>query len=198
MVQLATCRAAVSSDAEAIQAIYAPFCAADCPISFEIEPPSIEEMSQRIAKISLTLPWIVVQSAEGEVLGYAYASHHKERAAYRWSVDVSVYLAPQARGQGLGTTLYDKLFELLKILGYVNAYAGVTLPNQASEALHKSVGFEPVGVYEKVGYKAGKWHDVAWFYREIQAHEDLPAEPASFADYLKKQKRIGPDQVVQL
>ncbi len=196
MIKLGTIRVAGIRDAEPILEIYAPFCASDCPISFELQPPSIEEMRDRITKVTRTLPWIVALSGERQVLGYAYASHHKERAAYRWSVDVSVYLSPGARGQGLGKRLYDKLFAVLKELGYVNAYAGVTLPNAASEALHKSVGFEPVGVYEKVGYKAGKWHDVAWFAREIQPHPHSPAEPIAFAAYLHK--RIAANQGVDL
>jgi L-amino acid N-acyltransferase YncA len=185
MNQTTTIRVAALPDADSILAIYAPFCASDCPISFEVEAPTLEQMRGRIESIQRTLPWIVALDTGKAVLGYAYASHHKERAAYRWSVDVSVYLSPAARGQGLGKRLYQKLFDLLKDLGYVNAYAGITLPNAASEALHRSMGFTQVGVYEKVGYKVGKWHDVAWYGRSLQLHPDSPPEPTPFALYLE-------------
>jgi L-amino acid N-acyltransferase YncA len=191
MSETNTIRIAGVGDAEGVLAIYAPFCAWHSPVSFEIEPPQIDEMRERITHGSTLLPWIVCVDAERSLLGYAYASPHSSRAAYRWSVNVSVYLGPDARRQGIGKRLYEKLFALLKDLGYYNAYAGVTLPNDASVALHKSMGFRAVGVYEKVGYKAGKWHDVAWFARAVQSHGDAPTEPVKFAQYLHERIKAG-------
>jgi L-amino acid N-acyltransferase YncA len=115
----------------------------------------------------------------GAVLGYAYASPHRERAAYRWSVDVAVYIAEQARRRGVGRQLYSTLFAMLVELGYYNAFAGVTLPNPASVGLHESMGFTPVGVYRNVGYKLGAWHDVGWWRRPLQPPAADPAEPRS-------------------
>ena len=115
--------------------------------------------------------------AEGEqdgVLGYAYAAKHRDRAAYRWSVDVSVYIAERHRGQGIGRRLYEGLFADLADLGYVMAFAGITLPNPASVGLHEAVGFRPLGVFSSVGYKHGRWHDVGWWQRPLR---DAPTEP---------------------
>jgi L-amino acid N-acyltransferase YncA len=184
-------RIADIGDAEGMLAIYAPFCAPDSAVSFEIEPPTIDDMRERITFGSRSLHWIVCVRDNREVLGYAYASPHSTRAAYRWSVNVSIYLSPNARRQGIGKKLYEKLFALVKELGYVNAYAGITLPNQASEALHKALGFVEVGVYKQVGYKVGKWHDVVWFALMLRPHEASPAEPVKFAVYLHERIKRG-------
>src|SRR5262249_34128687 len=145
-------RVATENDGLEILEIYAPFCENSCPISFEITPPNLNEMRERVRSTLAILPWLVYEH-DGKERGYAYASQHKPRAAYIWSADVSVYLNPLARRQGIGTRLYSYLFEILRSQGYYNAYAGVTLPNPASVGLHKSLGFKEVGVYEKVGYK---------------------------------------------
>lgn len=178
-------------DAAAVLAIYAPFCRSDSPVSFEIEPPSLDEMCSRITSTLEALPWIVCEDSAGRLLGYAYASQHKTRPAYRWSVDVSIYLSPESRRQGIGKMLYEKLFEILIDLGYVNAYAGVTLPNLASVGLHQSLGFVEVGLYKQVGYKCGQWHDVAWFARSLKEHADHPAEPVTFARYISTKIDAG-------
>jgi phosphinothricin acetyltransferase len=155
-------RLANTKDAERIQEIYAPFCLEDSPVSFEVEPPSLKEMAERIETILQSLPWLVWLE-DGEVLGYAYASPHKNRAAYQWSVDVSAYIDATIRGSGVGASLYESLFNILRLQGYFNAYAGITLPNPASVRLHEKMGFTPVGTYRQVGYKGGSWHDVAWY-----------------------------------
>ncbi len=167
-------RLATVADAARLQAIYAPFC--NTPISFEFTAPTVEEMARRIEKTLPAYPWLACTEG-AEILGYAYAGRHRERAAYQWSVDVSVYVASQHQRRGLGRALYTRLFEILKLQGYVNAYAGITLPNPASVGLHESVGFKPVGIYLRVGFKCGAWHDVAWYQRQLQPWPDEPQPP---------------------
>ncbi len=171
-------RAARAEDALGIVEIYAPFCL-NSATTFEVVPPSIDEMQRRMAAITKTHPWLVCEE-NGEILGYAYGCAHKERAAYRWSCDVAIYLAEKARGKGVGTMLYTELFRQLRELGLYNAYAGVTLPNAASVALHEKLGFKPVGVYKNVGYKLGKWHDVGWWHLILKEHDQEPDEPSRF------------------
>lgn len=156
-------RSATIRDAQAVQAIYAPIVALTA-ISFEEVPPGVEEMAARIADTLVSYPFLVAERA-GQVLGYAYAGPHRARAAYRRSVDVTAYVAAEARGQGLGKQLYRDLLAALSDAGYHAAFAGIALPNPASEALHKAAGFELVGIYREVGFKFGKWHDVAWWQR---------------------------------
>ena len=176
-----TIRLATEDDADPIRRIYAPFCAGDSHVSFEVEPPTSEEIARRIARILEGYPWLVAEEA-GEVLGYAYAGPHRDRAAYVWSVDVAVYIDPGRRGSGVGRALYTSLFAALPLQGFVNAYAGVALPNPASVGLHRSVGFEPIGTYRRVGYKAGEWRDVAWFERLLREPPDRPGPPMSLAE----------------
>lgn len=167
-------RLATSEDAEQIQAIYALYCAT--PISFELEPPSVEEMHRRLAKVLGPYPWLVCE-AGSELLGYVYATQHRERAAYCWSVDTTVYVRQRRQRQGVGRALYASLLAVLPLQGYVNAYAGVTLPNPASVGLHEAMGFQQVGVYKQVGFKCGSWHDVAWFQRPLGERTSQPQPP---------------------
>src|SRR5215467_3029678 len=169
-----TIRLATPDDAEEVRAIYAPYC--HTPISFETEPPSVEEMRGRLTKVLGQCPWLVCEEG-GEVLGYAYATQHRERAAYRWSVDTAVYVRQGRQRRGVGRALYTSLLAVLPLQGYFNAYAGVTLPNPASVGLHEAMGFQPVGVYRQVGFKCGSWHDVAWFQRDLQPRPDQPPHP---------------------
>ena len=169
-------RLATERDAEQIAVIYAPNVT-DTIISFELEPPGAEEMRRRIGATLERYPWLVCERQE-RVLGYAYAGAHGSREAYRWSVDVSVYVREEAQRTGVGRALYTSLFAALRLQGFYNAYAGATLPNPASVGLHESVGFRPVGVYRDVGYKMGAWHDVVWWHlplREKIADPDPPA-----------------------
>jgi phosphinothricin acetyltransferase len=174
-----TIRLATPDDAEHVQVIYAPYCYT--PISFEMEPPSVEEMRGRLAKVLGPYPWLVWEEG-GEVLGYAYASQHRERAAYRWSVDTTVYVRQGWQRRGVGRALYTSLLAVLPLQGYVNAYAGVTLPNPASLGLHEAMGFQSVGVYRQVGFKCGAWHDVVWFQRPLKPRPGEPLSPRSLEE----------------
>ncbi|UPW01602.1 N-acetyltransferase family protein [Halorussus gelatinilyticus] len=178
-------RLADEADAARIRAIYAPIVE-ETVISFEEDPPSEAEMADRIAETVRRYPWIVFEvqngdgegdETDGEIGGYAYAGRHREREAYRWSVDVSVYVAESYRRRGVGRGLYESLVEILRFQGFCNAYAGISLPNPASVALHESLGFEQVGVYESVGYKHGAWHDVGWWQRRLRERPEHPDPP---------------------
>lgn len=173
-------RRATTADAEAIAAIYAPYCESTV-ISFEEAAPSAEEMARRIAAIGAARPWILLED-HGNAVGYAYASAHHERAAYRWSVSTAVYVARDRHRRGAGRALYTTLFALLRHLGYRQATAGITLPNPASVGLHTAFGFAPVGVYRHIGYKMGAWHDVGWYQAEIQPATPHPADPRSIRE----------------
>ena len=164
-----------AGDAAACATIYAPFVT-DSAISFEDEPPGEPEMRERIEALTARHPWLVAED-RGQVLGYAYASPHRDRSAYRWAADVAIYVAPEHQGQGVGRTLYEALFELLGTQGVRMACAGITLPNQASVALHVKLGFQLVGIYRRIGWKLGAWHDVAWYQRPLPASAgDPPGE----------------------
>jgi phosphinothricin acetyltransferase len=174
-----TIRVAALSDADAIAAIYAPIVR-DTTISFEVDPPAKEEMAQRIAATLQTHPWLVAEQAE-KVIGYAYAAKHRDRAAYRWSADVSAYVDARARRCGVGRALYERLIAILRRQGFHVAFAGIALPNDASIALHEAVGFRPVGIYKEVGFKQDQWLDVGWWRLALLNHTSAPAEPIPFA-----------------
>src|SRR5687767_13959587 len=146
-----TIRLAGEGDAQAIAAIYRPYVASTV-ISFEVEPPSDDEMRRRIAQTLPSHPWLIYEH-DAHVSGYAYASAHRTRSAYGWSVDTAVYVGAPYHRRGIGQGLYRSLFAILATQGFVNAYAGITLPNPASVGLHEHVGFRPVGVYRGVGFK---------------------------------------------
>ena len=170
-------RTARIADARDIQAIYAPVVTATA-ISFELEPPSIAQIEDRIRDTLPRFPYLVCVEDE-EVMGYAYAGAHRERAAYRWSVDVTIYVNEVARRSGVGRSLYGSLIRILQRQRFHAAFAGITLPNEGSVALHRSLGFQLVGVYEEVGFKFGRWHGVSWWRRGLC--EGQPAgEPTTF------------------
>lgn len=163
-----------TADGRACAAIYAPSVTGSA-VSFEETPPDATDFAHRIAETSRRFPWLVAEVL-GMVTGYAYASEHRERAAYRWAAEVAVYVGEWQRGRGVGKHLYTALFELLARQGLRTLCAGVTLPNAASMALHESCGFQLVGVYRRIGFKAGAWHDVAWWQLELPG-ADPPREP---------------------
>ncbi|MEV6872261.1 N-acetyltransferase family protein [Amycolatopsis sp. NPDC051128] len=165
-------RHATEHDAAACAALYAPYVT-DTAISFETEPPDAAEMARRIAHAHA---WFVFED-DGHVAGFAYAHPFAERAAYQWSCETSIYLEPDRRRTGAGRALYETLFERLAGLGYRRAFAGMTLPNDASAGLHRALGFEPVGVYRRVGWKRGAWHDVAWVQRDLHATKGCTCPP---------------------
>jgi phosphinothricin acetyltransferase len=168
------------ADTEAVRAIYAPFVS-DNATSFEAVVPDLAEMERRIQTQRDRYPWLVFER-DRTILGYAYASAHRARKAYQWCVEVSLYVHPQAHRCGVGRALYTALFELLRQQGYVNAYAGITLPNPSSMGLHESLGFVPVGVFRQIGFKFDRWHDVAWLHLRLSEKPCPLSDPLLAAD----------------
>ncbi len=165
-----------SRDAAACAAIYAPFVR-ETAVSFEEIPPGAAAMAERMLTLTQTFPWLIADD-DGQTAGYAYASRHKERAAYRWAADVTAYVAESHRRRGVGRALYEALLGLLARQGFRTACAGITLPNPGSVALHEACGFRLVGVYEGIGFKAGAWRDVSWWQCALgPADEAEPSAP---------------------
>ena len=168
-------------DAERVAEIYRPHVV-ETLTSFEEVAPTTAEMAERIRSTLAWTPWLVALDENDRVIGYAYASRHRERAGYRWSVDISVYVDWDWQRKGVGRALYAELIPILRRQGFVNVYAGVALPNPGSVALHESLGMKLIGVYEKVGFKFGEWPDVAWYGMTLAEHADLPSEPIPFPE----------------
>lgn len=164
-----TIRSATPADGEACAKIYEPYVR-DTVISFETEPPTTEEMARRIEAALTEHAWLVLES-DGEVVGYAYATQHRTRAAYRYACDVSIYLDQSQRGTGAGKALYAALFPLLKKRGFHRALAGIAIPNEASIGIHRSFGFTEVGTYRRIGWKFDGWHDVTWMQLDLGMQE---------------------------
>lgn len=192
MMKIAAIRVAAAEDAASILAVYAPYVT-DTAITFELEIPDREDFRARIQSISQAYPYLVYER-DGKIGGYAYAHRHMERAGYQWNAELSVYVGQTLRGQGLGTSLYIALIELLRRQGVQNVYGCVTAPNPQSENLHRRLGFRLAGTQHATGYKLGKWHDVWWFEKRI-GNPEIPPSPllpfpqldaASVAEVLKK------------
>lgn len=164
------------SDASAVLAIYGPVIAASSA-TFELEVPSLSDFSERLARIAGRFPFWVAESADGRLIGYAYGTTHRERIAYQWAVETSVYVAPDAHRQGVARALYGALLPALAERGFVWAYGVITLPNDASVALHASCGYESFATYAAAGQKFGRWHDVHWMRCALNAARDGMPEP---------------------
>jgi phosphinothricin acetyltransferase len=166
-------RVATPFDAANVREIYRPYVESSA-ISFEIEVPTVHDIATRIASVLPTHPWLVAEDGR-DILGYAYAHSFASRAAYRWSVETSIYVRSHSHGQGVGKNLYQALFAILRVQGFREAFAGIALPNPRSVRLHATFGFEPVALYERVGWKLGNWHDVQWWQKPLR--EAGNAEP---------------------
>jgi L-amino acid N-acyltransferase YncA len=171
-------RVARLDDAAGILAIYAPYCESSY-VSFEIVAPTCEQIAERISRVSAAYPWLVAET-DGRVAGYVYATRFRERAAYRWTAEVAVYIADGEQRRGLARALYTSLFSILRAQGYSKAVAGITLPNPASVGLHERMGFQYAGTFAGVGHKDGQWLDVGWWQLELQPEVANPPEPQQF------------------
>ena len=166
------CRPARPEDAPRLVQIYAPYVA-DTAITFATVPLTEADF---LHKMDLPYPFLVCEE-DGCVQGYAYAALFREKEAYRWDVELSIYIDPAARGRGMGSALMERLLALLRLQGYLNAYSCITLPNPGSIALHKRFGFEEIGRFPHSGYKLGKWHDVVWLALPLGSFDGAPREP---------------------
>lgn len=168
------------SDGEQILKVYAPFITDTC-ISFEYTVPTLAEFTQRIKNISSEYPYLVLEQ-EGEILGYAYAHRYLERAAYNWDVEVTIYLAPQAQGKGLGVILYDALEKLMALQNIKNLYSCITGDNVHSIEMHRAMGYEFIGTFPKAGFKHNRWLDVVWMAKTIGEKEQAPLPFVKFPE----------------
>lgn len=165
-------RVARKEDAEGILAIYSPFVK-NTTVSFEYEVSDVSDYATKVEELLINFPWLIVE-ADGVIVGYAYASKHRDRPGYAWSAESSIYVHDDFMRKGIATVLYNALFEILAAQNLINVYAGIAQPNEGSTMFHVKMGFTPVGVYKKVGYKNGSWVDVVWLHRTLLKH---PAEP---------------------
>lgn len=169
-----------SADAASVLAIYEPYIK-DTSITFEYDVPSLAEFLERIETISVEYPWLVYVEND-VILGYAYGCKHRYRTAYQWSVESAIYVSENTHRKGIARHLYETLFAILRLQGFVNVYAGVAIPNEKSEKFHRALGFEELGIFKKIGYKLDKWHDVAWFQLALQAHILTPPPPKNMLE----------------
>jgi L-amino acid N-acyltransferase YncA len=177
-------RAATPEDAGAIAAIYAPHVLTGTA-SFETDPPDARGMRSRMAASEGLYPWLVATTGDGVdggVIGYAYATRFRDRPAYRYACETSIYLTDASSGSGVGRLLYEALVDTLRAQGFVHAIGAITLPNDRSIRLHEAVGFRRAGVYREVGYKHGQWIDVGFWQCELNATVVPPVEPRRFAE----------------
>ena len=171
-------RPAIAADAQAIAAIYGYYVRETC-VTFACEEPSADHYADQIAEGRY--PFLVAED-RGEVVGFAYAAEFRPKDAYRWDVELTIYLQPGREGQGVGSLLMEALLDHLTRLGYLTAYSCVTVPNERSVALHKRFGFEELGVFPSTGYKHGRWHGVLWLSKTLGEFADPPAEPRLFCE----------------
>jgi L-amino acid N-acyltransferase YncA len=189
-------RIAEASDATSVARIYKPYVE-ETSITFEEAAPTAADMEGRIAKVGASYPWLVAED-DGEVLGYAYVSKYRERAAYRWSLETSIYVERESRGRGLGCALYGALIPLMRELGAATLYGVITLPNARSLALHARFGFEPLCTFASVGFKRGEWHDVGWMELRLRdpggSDAGAPTEPIPFPEFA----RARPERLAEI
>ncbi|WP_137290974.1 GNAT family N-acetyltransferase [Natronorubrum halophilum] len=175
-------RIAQPADAAAVRDIYAPFCESSA-VTFEEDAPTEAEMADRIESTLETYPWLVC-AVDGEVVGYAYATTLRKRRAYQWTVELSVYVAADARQSGIGRGLYESLFAILERQGVCDAYAVTTVPNPETERFHDRLGFERLVDFPAMGYTETEWHDVAWWRRSLAEKPIAPDPIAPLPDVL--------------
>lgn len=173
-------RVAVPEDASDLVKIYGSYVT-DTAVTFEYEVPGIEEFEGRIRETLKRYPYLVIEEA-GRILGYAYASPFKARAAYAWSVETSIYLCPDVKGRGIGTMLYRKLEGLLRRQNVCNLCACITYPNPESIGFHEKSGYRTVAHFNSAGFKLGTWYDIVWMEKELCPHSVPPMPFLSFPE----------------
>jgi L-amino acid N-acyltransferase YncA len=185
-------RVAEKKDAEQILSIYAPYIR-ETSFTFETEVPSTDEFQKRIETYLLNYPWLVHEQ-DGIITGYAYAARHRERTAYQWSVESSVYIHDNFQRKGIAKALYSALFEILRYQQFRNVYAVINLPNEKSVAFHEECGFKYFATYEQVGYKLGKWKNVGWWRLVLN---EFGAEPDPPVPFCRLDRKITEEKLLQ-
>lgn len=175
-----------NTDHEAVLAVYQPYIE-HTSITFEYDVPQSEAFLERIKNVTAGYPWLVCLQ-NNEVIGYAYASKYRDRVAYQWAAESAIYLKEGVHRKGIARILYEALFQILCLQGYINLYAIITLPNVKSVGFHQAMGFQELGIFRKVGYKLGKWHDVIWFERHLMEHTDNPSVPQKMQSILESKQ----------
>lgn len=178
-----TIRLATIADAEATLSVYAPYVL-HSSATFEYEVPKMDEFKKKIEKITAQYPWLVCE-CDGGIVGYAYGSMHRDRTAYQWSPEATVYLDERFHRKGIARVLYSALFEMLKMQGYYTAFAGVLATNEKSVEFHRAMGFEDIGLFKNIGYKLGEWHTNLWMQYEIQKPILNPPVPIGIGEIVK-------------
>ena len=184
-------RAAAPEDAEQLLEIYTPFVISEdsslSNVSFELAAPDVEEFRQRIQDISKQFPYLVGE-VNGQILGYVYCHPYRERLAYQWAVEVTIYLASAGQGKGLGRLLYETMEKLLCLQGVTMAYSCITVGNDHSIKMHEALGYRLIGTFTNSGYKNGQWLDTVWLEKQLQP---CPKQP----DNIKSWRELDPDAV---
>jgi phosphinothricin acetyltransferase len=168
-------RLITEKDADEVLNVYKYFVD-NTSVSFEYEAPIRDEYLQRIITNTEKYPWLVCVHND-KIIGFAYASTHRYRTAYQWSPESTIYFAPDFHTKGIGRIIYETLFLLLKLQGYYNVFAGITVPNEKSVGLHQALGFKEVGIFRNIGYKHGNWHHTHWFQLDLAEHILNPPTP---------------------
>ena len=184
-------RAAAPEDAEQLLETYTPFVISEdsslSNVSFELAAPDVEEFRQRIQDSSKQFPYLVGE-VNGQILGYVYCHPYRERLAYQWAVEVTIYLAPAGQGKGLGRLLYETMEKLLCLQGVTMAYSCITVGNDHSIKMHEALGYRLIGTFTNSGYKNGQWLDTVWLEKQLQP---CPKQP----DNIKSWWELDPDAV---
>jgi phosphinothricin acetyltransferase len=178
-------RIATTDDSESILKIYAPYIE-NTSYTFETEVPSIDSFKKRISSYLQNWPWLVCE-IDGVIAGYSYGARHRERVAYQWSVESSVYVHDDYQRMGVARALYTALIDILKLQGFRNLYAVINLPNDKSVSFHEKLGFEYFATYKSVGYKLGRWKNVGWWQLQLNEYSMEPEPPVEFSEI----KEIG-------
>jgi phosphinothricin acetyltransferase len=183
-------RLASSADADGVLSIYTPYVE-ETNVTFDYDVEEAKVFCQKIDEMLTEFPWIIAEH-DGKIIGYAYAKRHRDRAAYNWCAESSIYVHQDFQGKGLAKLLYEALLDILKSQNTINVYAGIAQPNESSTMFHVKMGFTPVGVYKRVGFKNNQWHDVLWVHKILTKHVDIPENfiPFQDEDIRKKAKEI--------
>lgn len=184
-------RIARSEDDEGILSIYTPYVE-ETNVTFDYDVEEAKVFCQKIDEMLLEFPWIIAED-KGKVVGYAYAKRHRDRVAYNWCAESSIYVHEDYQGKGVAKLLYEALLEILSAQNTINVYAGIAQPNESSTMFHVKMGFTPVGVYKKVGFKNGQWHDVLWVHRILLKH---PGTPKAYIPFSDKEIRAKAEEII--